>query len=139
MQKHSQELELALEVTDQVHHIPRANKKVMKTIFLHQTKMLEHQNPEVKFSPQGPRVRGSQPWAGTARLRRHGVTNYITAVNSPRRAGNLCSLQSTVLRKGCAAIPFQVIAQPQGMFSGLPKDSNTISRNAQSVLRRPDV
>lgn len=35
----------------------------------------------------------------------------------------LCSLQSSVLRKGCIAITSQVIAQPQGMFSGLAKDS----------------
>lgn len=114
----------------------------MKTIFPHQTKMLEHQNLRVKCALQGPSVRGSQPWAVTASLRRHGITNYITGgpgVIPPGEHENLCSLQSTVLRKGCAAIAFQVIAQPQGMLSGLPKDSNTISRNAQSLFRRHDT
>lgn len=91
----------------------------MKTIFPHQTKMLEHQNLRVKCALQGPSVRGSQPWAVTARLRRHGVTNYITGgpgVIPPGEHGNLCSLQSTVLRKGCAAITFQVIASPRECF-----------------------
>lgn len=83
-----------------------------------------------------------QPWAVAARLRRHGKTNSVTGglgVIPPGEWGNLFFLQSTVLRKSCTAITSQVIAQPQGMFSGLTKDSNTISRNAQSVFGWPEV